>query len=267
MYLSAAIAFIYYIVTETDSKRIVKIFFIVIVPYFIFHIFLLSSRAGYISFVFMLLSVTFFIFLRYKQKLLSVSFLLLLIFFAILLLKNPRIIRNFNELSNLFSEKSNTVENYNAHDYIVNIIKNNENNIYDARFYVWKSSIETIKENFWTGVGVSNADAELEKRLVKFGFDSKTVKSFNSHNQFLDTWIEVGIVGVLLLLSVFISAFIISLKRKDALFFILTGILFINLFFETMLNRFAGVAFFALFFSLFLFPKNNKQTIQKKRTN
>ena len=77
-------------------------------------------------------------------------------------------------------------------------------------------------------------------------------RMYNFHNQYLGTFGTVGIVGLLLLLYFLITPIIISIKKRDYLaitFFFIVGASFLT---ESMLERQAGVSFFAFFYVLFI---------------
>lgn len=77
-------------------------------------------------------------------------------------------------------------------------------------------------------------------------------RMYNFHNQYLGTFGTVGIVGLLLLLYFLITPIIISIKKRYYLaitFFFIVGASFLT---ESMLERQAGVSFFAFFYVLFI---------------
>jgi len=75
----------------------------------------------------------------------------------------------------------------------------------------------------------------------------------NVHNQFLETFVGQGILGDIILLLLLIYPFIQSLKKQNYLFALFLLLIGINFLFESMLNRQAGVLFFAFFYSYFIF--------------
>jgi O-antigen ligase len=85
--------------------------------------------------------------------------------------------------------------------------------------------------------------------------DDAFATRLNVHNQYIETLIGQGIIGLLWLLSILLLPLIISIKEKKIFFIgfiIITGI---NLFFESMFNTQAGVIFFAFFYSLFFLTR------------
>ena len=79
---------------------------------------------------------------------------------------------------------------------------------------------------------------------------------FNLHNQYFQTLVALGIIGLLLLASIF--AFPLFGVRFDVASSAALAFLFIvaiNLLFESMLERIAGIMFFAFFYGLFFCVK------------
>ena len=112
-------------------------------------------------------------------------------------------------------------------------------------------SIDLIKNNFWTGVGIGDGPSELLKYYKKNGFMHGVERKFNSHNQFLTTFIYLGIFGFLLL--VFIISFLFYKYIKNGNIYLLSFLIITFCFFmtESVLEREKGIVFFAYFSLLF----------------
>ncbi|MBQ8222587.1 MAG: O-antigen ligase family protein [Bacteroidales bacterium] len=74
----------------------------------------------------------------------------------------------------------------------------------------------------------------------------------NAHNQFSDTIIAVGLIGLLLFISMFLSPIYLWIKNKnfDIVFFSLLIIIAFNSLFESVLERQMGIMFFVFFYML-----------------
>lgn len=126
----------------------------------------------------------------------------------------------------------------------------------NPRVYIWKYAGKLIKEKMLLGYGIGDAKLELNKALEKcdalFWNGSENVllnkKQLNYHNQFLQTWAEVGILGLLLLLYLMIKPFF--LKNKHPLFLIFVGLTLFGFLTESMLERQAGVVMLAFMYPL-----------------
>ena len=126
----------------------------------------------------------------------------------------------------------------------------------NPRVYLWKYAIDVIADKPILGYGVGDAKDELNKALedcdAKFWNGEKNIpihsKNLNYHNQFLQTWAEVGILGFLLLLFLMLRPFF--LKNQHPLFLIFVGLTLIGFLTESMLERQAGVVLFAFMYPL-----------------
>ena len=98
-------------------------------------------------------------------------------------------------------------------------------------------------------------DKYKEKNLW-FTYDHK----LNAHNQFIQTFISIGVLGFLTLLASIIIPMIYAIKRNNMIYVFFLLLFFINILVESMLENQAGVVFYA-FFSSFLLMVSYKKTI------
>ena len=114
-------------------------------------------------------------------------------------------------------------------------------NIYgESRTILWQQAMEHPSDYLWTGVGAGQDRIYLHSL-------------YNSHNQYLKELIELGIFGLLLFLSAWLSVVFCAQKkgRWTALFFVV--LYACNMCTECMFGRFCGIALWAvglLFISL-----------------
>ncbi len=130
------------------------------------------------------------------------------------------------------------------------------------RIHITQSSLEIIKNHWLGGVGIGDDKTELIDTYNKLGHQELAARKFNSHNQFLTTWIQSGIIGILLLIWSLVTIVIRSHKKKEILllvFAILTGVSFM---FESMLLRYWGVITFTLFYGMLYFY-SEKELVDK----
>ncbi len=158
---------------------------------------------------------------------------------------------------------------------IEGIVNNKQTN---HRIFIWKYGWEVINENPWLGTGTGSTDVTLKPKFEKStavfwnGYQPYRLDEFdyNYHNQFLQTLGNQGIIGFVLLLTIFIVAFIQAIKSKDATgiaFLVLVAISFLT---ESMLLRQAGALFFSFFMAfLFVNRRGNKShpTEENKEEN
>lgn len=134
----------------------------------------------------------------------------------------------------------------------------------NPRVYIWQYAVEVVEENWLLGTGTGAADVALGKKLedcdAVFWMGETPYKladfPYNYHNVFLQNWASYGILGMLFMLYLFLA----PLKRADALaglFLLLCAVSFST---ESMLERQAGVLFFAFFYgALLIWPFSKYQ--------
>ncbi len=121
---------------------------------------------------------------------------------------------------------------------------------YSLRLMSWKSSIELIKENPIWGVGLGDVQNYLDAKYSKNEFSTPLKQHLNSHNQFMQLYVECGLLGIVILLALFLKLYnYSSIRSKQGILTLLFFILaFISFFFESTFNRYAGISFFIFFF-------------------
>ena len=111
----------------------------------------------------------------------------------------------------------------------------------NSRIIMWSTSLELIKENPVLGVGTGDVKDELKNRNILRGNLNVANKNLNSHNQYLNTLVQLGIIGGVPLIMIFISS-VLTGARNSSYPLIITSIIFaITLLFESFLERQAGV--------------------------
>ena len=119
-----------------------------------------------------------------------------------------------------------------------------------ARLVIWTVTGEIILEHPF-GVGLGNLEDEMQQKLATLNQTELMEKNYNPHNQFLQIFAEIGLVGFLVFIAVLYLVIQQARKQKDALLFFLILSLVINSLFESMLQRQSGIVFFVAFISLF----------------
>ncbi len=220
------------------SERLKKYHFIflICILFFLLMIYLLSSKAGIISIA--MVSSIYMIFLLIKKTFQwnTIGLLILFLFFLIFAIKYNNRFGNLKQTSTQHAEKNTQTSESNA-----------------VRILILESTTYLIKQNILFGVGTGDIKDELmheyQKRSMSGAYDHK----LNVHNQFLETFLGQGLIGLLLLLFLFLFPLWVAVKKQNFIFagfLFLTGVSFI---FESMLNTQAGVIFFAFFYSFFAF--------------
>jgi O-antigen ligase len=137
-----------------------------------------------------------------------------------------------------------------------------------VRLRPWMASIDRIAEDPVWGYGMENAQKSLnafyesqlkERPRYQWPLD----ENFNAHNQYFQTILESGLIG----LAVFVWAmitFALNLQYYQWDFRLIGWgfliLIVLNFLFESMMSRYMGISFFALFYSLFIHYKKENYT-------
>jgi O-antigen ligase len=244
-YLSMYILFSVFIAAESFSDKSInqrkRIFWLIVCIFLFISIYSLSSRGEILATI-----ITVPVYFMFKYRILGINrivglFVITCIFILIpIAISNPRLNYYFKGESKM--EWSNKM-------------------LKESRFAIWESAFNIIRKNFVFGVGTGDIQDELNKEYKRTGdHDLTIVKNLNAHNQFIEVLLENGLIGVGLLLSIFAIMFYISISNGNLIYLMFVFIVLVSFLFETMLNRLAGVSFFAIFSFLLIHINTNKQT-------
>lgn len=184
-------------------------------------LFFLRSRAPIIIYLFISLIA---LFIRIKKIVLIIA---LLVFFILIFF-------NYYEILTLIS---------NGRDLGMTI---------DERFNIWMNSLFVIKENLLVGVGIGDTQMVLDKQYFLSGFEKGIDHKYNSHNQFLQTFMSNGLIGLVSLLFIFLLLFQKAIRVKSILIYNFLVCVLILMLFDSVLILQHGVYFFAFFASILL---------------
>lgn len=115
----------------------------------------------------------------------------------------------------------------------------------EVRLVMWTASFQALLE-YPFGVGTGNVDEVLAHKLIQLNQHELAKQALNPHNQYLQTGLEVGIIGLLAVLAPFVYALRFFKRSKNWLLLLVVGSLLFNMLFESMLQRQSGIVFFTL---------------------
>jgi len=127
-----------------------------------------------------------------------------------------------------------------------------------SRIVIWNAATQVASQNWLTGSGTGDANEMLFKEYEKQQMTYALFENLNAHNQFLQTFIETGIAGILLLVSALIFTAVHSIRKRKYIYFSFLLLIAFNFTAESMLEAQAGVVFYAFFNSLFMFSEEEK---------
>ncbi|MFC2098668.1 O-antigen ligase family protein [Bacteroidota bacterium] len=212
---------------------------IILAIIFLSSLYLISSRTILIGSV---IIIGWFVFINITNKILRFSSVFSILIIIVLVIGlHPR-----------FAVQREIITNQN--DSLINqIIEKTD------RGKTWYVSAKLIGENPLLGLGIGDVVDDLTRAYHDEGYFEDSSTYFNCHNQFLETWLGLGISGVILLIGMLVYPFLSPNRINWQLygsFFILVLIGFSS---ESQLNRIWGVAFFSLFYILLTKDKQAAQ--------
>ncbi|MDR0605513.1 MAG: O-antigen ligase family protein [Bacteroidales bacterium] len=143
-----------------------------------------------------------------------------------------------------------------------------ENKLQDTyvRFLVWDASMKVGVQHFPFGVGTGDVKDELMKQYQKENYVEPYENNLNAHCQFLQVFVTLGILGIILFILIVSSSIWIGYKTRNILFILFGLITGLNFLVESMLEKQAGVMFFVFFFLLLYFVSQT-QLLEKQQQN
>jgi len=227
----------FYFVGISISKKIKIVSILAIVLTVVFLI-LLRTRTVLIALgVFAFLTLCYYIKLKFSRK-------TLIVFLFSLFITTTAIVYYLYSIKNEFQSSTNIITHY-----FYRLLSSNTIN---SRIEFWKQAIYIIKDNFLSGVGVGNWIAVYPKyglhHFSDMNIQNGRLIINNTHNDFLQVFLETGVFGFLCYIGVFTTilyqAFWLSkneeqsIDRKNATYFLIFIICYLIIaFFDFPLTR------------------------------
>jgi len=126
-------------------------------------------------------------------------------------------------------------------------------NSFNLRTGIYKCSMEIISDNWLWGIGPGNVQTVLNECYGKLSKESYENKNYNTHNQFLDYWAGLGILGPISLLMILAFASYKNFQINRYLVSTLVILFLFALLTENLLTRQNGIVPFAYFIGLYFF--------------
>ena len=224
-------------------------FYLILFSLFSIGIFQTLAKSGILTY-FLLIPVFLFWKLlktnQYKSILISISVFLISIFF---------LAKVDNPIKSRFQLIPDALENFES--------KNNpsiESNT--SRLLMWSTSIDVFKEFPYAGVGTGDYDDVLTKKNESYGNSGVAMHRYNSHNQFLNTMVQLGLLGLVVLIMLFLNGFKMAYQQKNIIGLFTLSCFFLNFLFESFIESQAGIILFCLLpLTLFHLKSKNQKNI------
>lgn len=251
VYLACAVFFLLWLFERNfpEWNPLKKSAAIGLIIFFSLVIFMLSARTVIVSYMLLLVGNVFYIFYKHsKIKLAALIVVVLMTAAGFVVWKVSFIHERFAEIA--ASKWYFSPEENNANGFTLRLVK-------------WSCSLQGMKENLLSGVGTGDVQDYLQACYKDRNFWGQ-VFQFNSHNQFLQTGLTIGIVGMFVLVySLFAPLVSAYRKKKPAVFVFLLLIIFASMT-ESFLERQQGILFFCFFYSLLLREDVYSSAVQKE---
>lgn len=132
----------------------------------------------------------------------------------------------------------------------------------DARSVHWQSALEVIgQNNLFFGSGTGDGHLKLYDQYLTNGFETGYIYQYNAHNQFLETTLYFGIIGLLLLLAIIFFTLKKCYVQRNFLGIAIMGVQVVIMITESTLESQSGIVLFAFTIGLLVSTKNNKNEI------
>jgi O-antigen ligase len=213
-----------------------KIYLLLILPLFAFIVVLVARTELIILFV-LLIFIWLYHFLKRKKYVIGIGGVALIVFVSVLSVwKIPELNARFFDVLTDKKQVKNTWS-----------IKNERESIWDV---AW----DRIKQKPMLGVGTGAGAAILTEDFKKDGYIllAKKTSLNNVHNQFIQQWFILGVLGLLSCLYLYANLFWQAYVSKSFILFVLAMILTIASLTECILESQSGIVFFVLFYAFFL---------------
>lgn len=244
LYLNLAIALVTIILVEHKSllTKTFRIFLILLLALFMVFIVLLSSKAGILGLVITLVISMMYLIIRQKLMVEGIlGFLLSITFLLLMLNAFPYSVLRLKTASAVME----------AHDEV----KKDDTEGTAERILIWQAGLRLAWEHFLTGAGTGDVKDVLMAEYEKKGMKAASEQRLNAHNQYLQTTVALGVIGLLVLILILLLPALQAYRQNNFPYFVFLVLLGFNLLFESMLETQAGVVFYA-FFNVVLYQKN-----------
>jgi O-antigen ligase len=212
--------------------------------------FIVANKTGIITAIILLLYLSGDYFIRLKKLGIFVSIALAIIFIPLLfILIVPGFRARVEQTAKEFRGEALTI---------------NEAQSVNIRKQIWKEAWDLGLQRPIAGYGVGDVNDELMKRYSSHKIEFAQKEHLNAHNQFLQTWLSCGILGVMALCSLILLLMPFHRFENHQIIFAFLFIIFLMMLTESIFERQAATVFFALVTCLLTISFSKKTIISHK---
>jgi len=208
---------------------------------------LLSGKTSIIATILIFMAINFVYFRKRKQLMVGLLTLLLIVVASgMIISKLPVAKERFLEVLGINRTS----------DWVYGDPQRNQP-IPDARLVKWQSSLEVIRNNWLFGVGSGDLQDELNKQYEIHNFQGGIVEQLNTHNQYLQTLVGTGLIGLTFFMVTLIASISKAIRLNNHFFLVFIALFGLCCLTEAMLERQFGILFYCIFSSL-LYHRNTE---------
>lgn len=119
-----------------------------------------------------------------------------------------------------------------------------------ARIHAWSAAKKTIMQRPLFGYGTGDGNDALFETYRELNYTGALENELNAHNQYFQTGLSLGLMGVFFLILPLILVFRYAVKSQNWLLGSWVMITILVFLFESYLNTQAGAVYFSLFFTV-----------------
>ena len=110
---------------------------------------------------------------------------------------------------------------------------------HNVRLNIWGTALENPKDYSLYGLGAGQSFQYLQNKYIEKGLIR--YQNFNSHNQYIEEWIELGIPGLIFFILAWLSLPFCTKKRARKSANMLLTLYALNMLTDCMFGRFDGI--------------------------
>lgn len=123
----------------------------------------------------------------------------------------------------------------------------------------WKAVLETINHNnLLIGYGTRSQRDFLYNKYKEYGLTSAYKEGYNAHNQYLEVYLEFGLIGFIIFLSLILYLLWVFKKNEDYFALSILLVFLVYMLTESIFQRHSGIVIFSFLIALYL----NKNTVR-----
>ena len=134
---------------------------------------------------------------------------------------------------------------------------------HNVRLNIWSVALDHPEDYSLYGLGAGQSFHYLQNKYKEHGFNQ--YQRFNSHNQYIEEWIELGIPGLLFFVLAWLSLPYCTQKRARKSTVLLVTLYALNMLTDCMFGRFDGIVLWCVWMILIRLQSNTQGHQQTTR--